>query len=299
MLIWICFLSQERAGGIRAHLDDSFCVHRPVFRTEQLKACRAVIAYCLYCICNFLYRDGTEAGHQAVAVVKNAEREVFAVIDMEDKQLVLRNLADIIDIRTLVVQVDIDAVDSQADAVAIDCLNDFQRLADTVAAPFSVTDRLKGQLDKLRDSYDYILIDCPPSLGMLTVNALSAADQVLIPVQAQYLPAKGMTKLLQTINKVQRKINSNLTIAGVAITLADMKTNLAKSTIETIRDSFGRNIRVFDSVIPVATKAGEASISGKSIYSYAKDSKVASAYSSLTDELISSGKPKQRNDFER
>ena len=134
---------------------------------------------------------------------------------------------------------------------------------------------------------------------MLTVNALSAADQVLIPVQAQYLPAKGMTKLLQTISKVQGKINSSLSIAGVAITLADMKTNLAKSTIETIRDSFGRNIKVFDSVIPVAIKAGEASISGKSIYSYAKDSKVASAYASLTDELISSGKPKQRNDFGR
>ena len=134
---------------------------------------------------------------------------------------------------------------------------------------------------------------------MLTVNALSAADEVLIPVQAQYLPAKGMTKLLQTVSKVQRKINSNLTIAGVAITLADMKTNLAKSTIETIRDSFGRNIRVFDSVIPVATKAGEASITGKSIYSYAKDSKVANAYASLTDELISSDKARHRNDLSR
>lgn len=175
-------------------------------------------------------------------------------------------------------------------------------LADFEMRLVSVINReqvLSSCLEPLRNRYDYILIDCPPSLGMLTVNALSAADQVLIPVQAQYLPAKGMTKLLQTISKVQRKINSNLTIAGVAITLADMKTNLAKSTIETIRDSFGRNIRVFDSVIPVATKAGEASISGKSIYSYAKDSKVASAYASLTDELISSGKPKQRNDFER
>ena len=175
-------------------------------------------------------------------------------------------------------------------------------LADFEMRLVSVINReqvLSSCLEPLRDRYDYILIDCPPSLGMLTVNALSAADQVLIPVQAQFLPAKGMTKLLQTINKVQRKINGNLTISGVAITLADMKTNLAKSTIETIRDSFGRNIRVFDSVVPVATKAGEASISGKSIYSYAKDSKVASAYASLTDELISSSKPKQRNDFER
>ena len=144
-------------------------------------------------------------------------------------------------------------------------------LADFEMRLVSVINReqvLHSCLEPLRDRYDYILIDCPPSLGMLTVNALSAADQVLIPVQAQYLPAKGMTKLLQTISKVQRKINSSLSIAGVAITLADMKTNLAKSTIETIRDSFGRNIRVFDLVVPVDTKAGEASISGKSIYSY-------------------------------
>ena len=108
-----------------------------------------------------------------------------------------------------------------------------------------------------------------------------------------------MIKLLQTISKVQRKINSSLSIAGVAITLADMKTNLAKSTIETIRDSFGRNIRVFDTVIPVATKAGEASIAGKSIYSYSADSKVANAYASLTKELISSDKSKHRDDFSR
>ena len=175
-------------------------------------------------------------------------------------------------------------------------------LADFEMRLVSVINReqvLPSCLEPLRDRYDYILIDCPPSLGMLTVNALSATDQVLIPVQAQYLPAKGMTKLLQTISKVQRKINSSLSIAGVAITLADMKTNLAKSTIETIRDSFGRNIRVFDTVIPVATKAGEASIAGKSIYSYAADSKVANAYASLTKELISSDKSKHRDDFSR
>ncbi len=110
-------------------------------------------------------------------------------------------------------------------------------------------------IEPLRDKYDYIMIDCPPSLGMLTVNALSAADEVLIPVQTQYLPAKGMTKLLQTVNKVQRKINSNLKITGIVMTLADLNTNITKSTIGTIRESFGKNIHVFDTIIPKATKS--------------------------------------------
>lgn len=134
---------------------------------------------------------------------------------------------------------------------------------------------------------------------MLTVNALSAADEVLIPVQTQYLPAKGMTKLLQTVGKVQRKINSNLKITGIVMTLADLNTNLTKSTIETIRESFGKNIRVFETIIPKATKASEASISGKSIYAYAKDSKVALAYSNLTKELINNQKVKHKEELNR
>lgn len=152
-------------------------------------------------------------------------------------------------------------------------------------------------IEPLKQDYDYILIDCPPSLGMLTVNALAASNEVLIPVQAQYLPAKGMTKLLQTINKVQRKINGDLKISGVAITLADMQTNLAKNTIDMLHDSFGEHIKVFNTVIPVAVKASEATISGKSIYTYAKDSKVANAYQNLTDELIHQNKVKKKDDF--
>ena len=158
---------------------------------------------------------------------------------------------------------------------------------------------LSNCIEPLRNQYDYIFIDCPPSLGMLTVNALSAADEVLIPVQTQYLPAKGMTKLLQTVGKVQRKINSNLKITGIVMTLADLNTNLTKSTIETIRESFGKNIRVFDTIIPKATKASEASISGKSIYAYAKDSKVALAYANLTKELINNQKVKHKEELNR
>ena len=168
-------------------------------------------------------------------------------------------------------------------------------LADFEMRLVSVINReqtLNGCLEPLRDEYDFIVIDCPPSLGMLTVNALSAADEVLIPVQAQYLPAKGMTKLLQTVNKVQRKINVDLKITGIIMTLADMNTTVAKSTIETIKESYGKNIRVFDTVIPKAVKASEATIAGISIYSYAKDSKVAKAYENLTKEIIHDQKTK-------
>ena len=175
-------------------------------------------------------------------------------------------------------------------------------LADFEMRLVSVINReqtLSNCIEPLRNQYDYIFIDCPPSLGMLTVNALSAADEVLIPVQTQYLPAKGMTKLLQTVGKVQRKINSNLKITGIVMTLADLNTNLTKSTIETIRESFGKNIRVFDTIIPKATKASEASISGKSIYAYAKDSKVALAYENLTKELINNQKVKHKEELNR
>lgn len=175
-------------------------------------------------------------------------------------------------------------------------------LADFEMRLVSVINReqtLSNCIEPLRNQYDYIFIDCPPSLGMLTVNALSAADEVLIPVQTQYLPAKGMTKLLQTVGKVQRKINSNLKITGIVMTLADLNTNLTKSTIETIRESFGKNIRVFETIIPKATKASEASISGKSIYAYAKDSKVALAYANLTKELINNQKVKHKEELNR
>ncbi len=149
---------------------------------------------------------------------------------------------------------------------AVDVIPTNIELADFEMRLVSVINReqtLSNCIEPLRSKYDYIFIDCLPSLGMLTVNALAAADEVLIPVQTQYLPAKGMTKLLQTVNKVQRKIN------GIVMTLADSNTNITKSTIETIRDSFSKNIKVFNTIIPKATKASEASTTGKSIYEYA------------------------------
>ena len=115
-----------------------------------------------------------------------------------------------------------------------------------------------------------MLIDCMPSLGMLTINALAASDSVIVPVQAQYLPAKGMTQLMKTIGKVQRQINPALKVDGVFLTLADMRTNLARVTAESIRQNYGRMVKVYQTVIPVGVKAAETSAAGQSIYSYDK-----------------------------
>lgn len=124
---------------------------------------------------------------------------------------------------------------------------------------------LRNYLSEVKDKYDYILIDCMPSLGMVTINALSAADSVIIPVQAQYLPAKGMTQLVQTISRVKKRINPNLKIDGMLLTLVDSRTNLAKSTVEALRENFGSQIKMYRTYIPIAVKAAETSSKGKSM----------------------------------
>lgn len=145
---------------------------------------------------------------------------------------------------------------------------------------------MKGYLKSIKDNYDYILIDCMPSLSMITVNALAAADSVIIPVQAQYLSAKGMSQLVQTISKVKRQINPKLKIDGVLFTLVDGRTNLAKSTKDAVRFAYGKNIKIFNTNIPIAIKAAETSTKGKSIYTYAPNSTVAQAYRELTKEVL-------------
>lgn len=145
---------------------------------------------------------------------------------------------------------------------------------------------MKSYLDQVKDKYDYILIDCMPSLGMITLNALTAADRVIIPVQAQYLPAKGMTQLLATIAKVKKHTNPNLHIDGVLLTLVDGRTNLAKSTVETLRNHFGSYIKIYKTSIPIAVKAAEVSSKGKSIYAYEPNSIVSKAYADFTRDRI-------------
>ena len=153
---------------------------------------------------------------------------------------------------------------------------------------------MKNYLSQVKDRYDYVLIDCMPSLGMITLNALTAADSVIIPVQAQYLPAKGMTQLLSTIAKVKKHTNRNLTIDGILLTLVDGRTNLAKSTVEALRENFGCRIRIYRTTIPVAVKAAEVSSKGKSIYAYKPSSTVSKAYTDFTKEVLADGRQKER-----
>ena len=145
---------------------------------------------------------------------------------------------------------------------------------------------LSNLLKDVKKDYDYILIDCMPSLGMITINALTAADSVIIPVQAHYLPAKGMTQLMRSIDMVRNHTNDKLKIGGIVMTLVDNRTNLAKEVIDTIRMKYGMQIRIFDAQIPVAVKAAEASKVGQSIYEYDRDSKPAKAYEALTKEVM-------------
>ena len=131
---------------------------------------------------------------------------------------------------------------------------------------------------------------------MVTINALTAADSVIIPVQAQYLPAKGMTQLLKSINMVRTHTNERLNVAGIVMTLVDSRTNLAKEVISTIRTNYGLMLRIFDTQIPVAVKAAEATKAGKSIFAYDADSKPAIAYEQLTKEVMKLGERQKRRD---
>ena len=157
---------------------------------------------------------------------------------------------------------------------------------------------LEQALEPFQDKYDYCLIDCMPSLGMLTVNALAAADQVLIPVQAQYLSAKGLEQLLQTISKVRRQINPKLKIEGILLTMVDSRTNYAKEISALIREAYGNNIKVFSTDIPRSVRAAEISAEGKSIFQHDPKGKVAEAYRVLTKEVLSDAEKRRKRQLE-
>lgn len=145
---------------------------------------------------------------------------------------------------------------------------------------------LKEYIDAIREEYDYILIDCMPSLGMMTINALVAADSVLIPVQTAYLPVKGLQQLIGTIAKVRRQLNKRLSIEGILMTMVDMRTNYAKDIIRKLNGEYGELVKIFDSYIPLSVKAAETSAEGISIYSHCRSGKVAQAYEALTKEVL-------------
>ena len=154
---------------------------------------------------------------------------------------------------------------------------------------------LRQVLEELSPRYDHMLIDCMPSLGMLTINALAAANSVIIPVQVQYLPAKGLEQLLQTVAKVRRQLNPRLKIDGILLTMVDSRTNFNREISALLRETYGGKIRVFATDIPHSVRAAEISAEGKSIFTHDPHGKVAEAYRALTKEVMHIEKQREKH----
>ena len=158
---------------------------------------------------------------------------------------------------------------------------------------------LKAYVDDMRKYYDYILIDCMPSLGIMTINALAAADSVIIPTQASFLSSKGLNQLLQSVAKVKRFINPDLLIDGILFTMVDGRTNNAKDIIQSTRCSISEreNIRVFNTEIPASVRVAESSLAGKSIFKFDPNGKVAESYRNFTEEVMASEREKEHRSW--
>ena len=152
---------------------------------------------------------------------------------------------------------------------------------------------MEQALEPFKDKYDYCLIDCMPSLGIITVASLVAADRVLIPVQAQHFALKGLVSLFKSVNQVKRRINPRLDIDGIVLTMVDSRTTLAREINALVRKTYGGH--VFASEIPRSIKAAEISVENKSIYDHDRSGKAALAYENLTREVLSLGKQIKRH----
>ena len=155
---------------------------------------------------------------------------------------------------------------------------------------------LKACISEVKKNYDYVLIDCMPALGMLTINGLAAADSVIIPNQPHYFSIKGLEQLLRSVSKVKRQINPNLRIDGILMTMVMPRTKITQTVISAVKNAYGRNIKIFDTQIPFSIRAVEATAEGKSIFAYDKSGKVATAYEQFGKEVAEIGeKQKHRN----
>ncbi len=145
---------------------------------------------------------------------------------------------------------------------------------------------LKNYVQLVRNQYDFIIVDCNPSLGMITINALACADSVLIPVQSSYLPVKGLQQLIKTIGVVKRQLNEQLQIEGILLTMVDNRNSFSKDICEMVRNTYGDNVRIFKENIPRSVRAEETSAEGVSIFVHDKNGKVAKAYQALAEEVL-------------
>ena len=148
---------------------------------------------------------------------------------------------------------------------------------------------LKEYIEMVAPYFDYIIADCMPSLGMLTINALAAADTVLIPLQAQYLSLRGLEQLIATIMRIRKRINPSLDFEGILLTMVDVRTNYAKDIMEMVRENYGQRIPVFENHIPLSVRVAEASAEGKSIFLHDPKGRAAMAYEILVKEVLDHG----------
>ena len=146
---------------------------------------------------------------------------------------------------------------------------------------------LKEALDTVKDEFDYVFIDCPPSLGLLTINALIAADSLIIPIQCEYYALEGVAKLLESMNMVKKRMNPELEVFGVVMTMFDSRTSLSRQVVEEVQEYFGK--KMFKTVIPRNVKIAEAPSYGQPVCMYARISKGATAYQKLAKEVVSRG----------
>lgn len=154
---------------------------------------------------------------------------------------------------------------------------------------------LRNTLYELKNKYDYILIDCMPSLGLLTINALACSDRIVIPAQGEFLSAKAMGNFLKTVSKVKKQINPNLKVDGILLTLIDKRTNLSKKVEQAIIDNYGQVVNTYKTQIPRAVNAARATAEGKSIFEYDKNSVVAKAYENLAKEVVNNERERKQN----
>lgn len=145
---------------------------------------------------------------------------------------------------------------------------------------------LKSIVDEIKENYDYVIIDCSPSLGMLTINALAACDSVIIPVTPQYLSAKGLELLLRNIIRVKKRINPKIEVDGILLTMYSERIKLSKEILSIIKEAYGNKIKIFESKIPASVKVGEANLKNKSIIEYYPKNKVSTSYRELAQEVI-------------
>ena len=155
---------------------------------------------------------------------------------------------------------------------------------------------MKNAIKDIKDKYDYILIDCMPSLGMITINALTCSDKVIIPVQAEYLAAKGMGQLLKNIMRVRKNLNPKLEVGGVLLTLIDKRTTLSKDVKEVLKASYGSYVDIYKTEIPKAINTAKSSSTGKSIFEFDKNSPVAKGYENFAKEVLFNDRTKAKNE---